>query len=158
MAQGLWLVASGSPYWRAFPAPNRLWLPLAYRFLPWLARWRGALPGRLIGFGGNEARGVIRDWARSGLSGIYRAEGIAADMEAGMSRLRLQVRALVMADDWLGPVASLRFLLSKLPESQAEIDIVDASALAARADHFAWMKTPDVLAARLAGNGDAERR
>jgi len=151
IAQGLWLVASGSPYWRAFPAPNRLWLPLAYRFLPWLARWRGALPGRLIGFGGNEARGVIRDWARSGLSGIYRAEGIAADMEAGMSQIRLPVHALVMADDWLGPAASLRFLLSKLPESQAEVEIVDASALAARADHFAWMKKPDVLAAKFAG-------
>lgn len=150
-AQGLWLVASGSPYWRAFPAPNRLWLPLAYRFLPWLAQVRGSLPGRLIGFGGNEARGVIRDWARSGLTGLYAGDGIDADLEAGLSRVRLPVRALVMADDWLGPATSLRFLLSKLPDSQADIELVDASALAARADHFAWMKKPDAVAAKLAG-------
>lgn len=150
-AQGLWLVASGSPYWRAFPAPNRLWLPFAYRFLPWLAQVRGSLPGRLIGFGGNEARGVIRDWARSGLTGLYAGDGIDADLEAGLSRVRLPVRALVMADDWLGPATSLRFLLSKLPDSQADIELVDASALATRADHFAWMKKPDAVAAKLAG-------
>lgn len=150
-AQGLWLVASGSPYWRAFPAPNRLWLPLAYRFLPWLAQVRGSLPGRLIGFGGNEARGVIRDWARSGLTGLYAGDGIDADLEAGLSRIRLPVRALAMADDWLGPATSLRFLLSKLPDSQADIELVDASALATRADHFAWMKKPDAVAAKLAG-------
>ncbi len=34
----LWLVASGSPYWREFPRPMRYGLPLAYRLLPWLAR------------------------------------------------------------------------------------------------------------------------
>lgn len=61
-AQALWLVASGAPYWRAFPAPIRYLLPLVYRFLPWLARVRGVLPGRLVGFGGNEARSLIADW------------------------------------------------------------------------------------------------
>jgi pimeloyl-ACP methyl ester carboxylesterase len=34
LAQALWLVASGSPYWRSFPASSRWWLPFAYRFLP----------------------------------------------------------------------------------------------------------------------------
>ncbi len=149
IAQGLWLVASGSPYWRAFPSPNRWWLPLAYRFLPWLARWRGSLPGRLIGFGGNEARSVIRDWARSGLSGVYRAEGISADMEEAMRGLRLPIRALAMADDWLGPETSLRFLLSKLPLSHADIDLLGAEQLGTGADHFSWMKTPETVAERL---------
>ncbi len=149
IAQALWLVASGSPYWRAFPSPNRLWLPLAYRFLPWLARKRGALPGRLIGFGGNEARGVIRDWARSGLSGVYRAEGVDADLEAAMRALRLPIRALTMADDWLGPESSLRFLLSKLPHSHADIETLDAQHLSISADHFSWMKQPEAVAAHL---------
>ncbi|HEV8693091.1 MAG TPA: alpha/beta fold hydrolase, partial [Lysobacter sp.] len=36
-AEQLWLVASGAPYWRAFPLRTRWWLPMAYRFLPWLA-------------------------------------------------------------------------------------------------------------------------
>lgn len=151
-AQGLWLVASGSPYWRAFPPPNRWWLPLAYRFLPWLARRRGALPGRLIGFGGNEARSVIRDWARSGLSGRYRPEGVEADLETAMRELRLPIRALTMADDWLGPESSLRFLLSKLPKSKADIESLGAQQLGTGADHFSWMKQPEAVAIRLAAS------
>src|ERR1700741_3030056 len=48
-APELWLVASGAPYWRAFPLRTRWWLPMAYRFLPWLADRRGYLPGHSIG-------------------------------------------------------------------------------------------------------------
>lgn len=156
-AQSLWLVASGAPYWRAFPASHRYWLPLAYRFLPWLARLRGALPGRLIGFGGNEACGVIGDWARTGLSGRYAGAGIDTDMEAAMSRLRLPVHALVLDDDWLGPESSLRYLLGKLPRSPAQIERIDAATLTTRADHFAWMKLPDAIAARLAAHASRNR-
>src|SRR3546814_5672956 len=43
-ASAVWLVASGAPYWRAFPPRTRWWLPLVYRFLPWLADACGALP------------------------------------------------------------------------------------------------------------------
>ncbi|MGE8211986.1 MAG: hypothetical protein ACN6Q8_00195, partial [Stenotrophomonas sp.] len=32
----LWLVASGTPWWRSFRGPRGWLLPLAYRFLPWL--------------------------------------------------------------------------------------------------------------------------
>jgi predicted alpha/beta hydrolase len=153
IAQALWLVASGSPYWRAFPSPRRYLLPLAYRFLPWLARMRGALPGRMVGFGGNEARSVIRDWARSGLTGRYAGNGIDTDLEAAMSKLRLPIRAVTLADDWLGPEPSLRFLLSKLPLSHADIDLLDANRLHTGADHFSWMKRPEAIADSLCGSG-----
>ncbi|MEP6908636.1 MAG: alpha/beta fold hydrolase, partial [Pseudoxanthomonas sp.] len=71
--QRLWLVASGSPYWRNFAAPKRYLFPLAFQFVPWLADLRGALPGRTLGFGGDEARTLMRDWARVGLSNHYAA-------------------------------------------------------------------------------------
>ncbi|MFC3549790.1 alpha/beta fold hydrolase [Lysobacter cavernae] len=149
-ARQLWLVASGAPYWRAFPLPHRLWLPLAYRFLPWLAQRRGSLPGRHIGFGGEEARGLIRDWARTGLSGRYRAAGLKIDLEAAMGALvDLDVRAVAMQRDWLGPESSLRFLLSKLRHARATVDILDSTQLGTRADHFAWMKQPETVAATL---------
>lgn len=145
----LWLVASGAPYWRAFPARTRWWLPFAYRFLPWLADRRGALPGRRVGFGGDEARGLIRDWARSALSGRYAAVGVEADLEAALAQVDVDTDAVVLDDDWLAPESSLRFLLSKLPRAQARVDTLDAQALGARADHFAWMKRPDAVAASL---------
>ena len=79
----------------------------------WLAERHGALPGRRIGFGGQEARGVIRDWSRSGLSGRYAAAGVDVDLEAAMAALTLDAHAVVLERDWLGPLPSLRFLLSK---------------------------------------------
>ncbi|MCL7713947.1 alpha/beta hydrolase family protein [Stenotrophomonas mori] len=143
---GLWLVASGSPWWRGFPAPRRWLLPPAYRFLPWLARRCGALPGRRLGFGGSEARGLIRDWAGVGLSGRYAAAGLDVDLEAAMRRAVLPVEAVLFEADWLAPAGSLRHLLSKLPAAQARTRVLSSSELGTRADHFAWMKTPGVVA------------
>lgn len=144
-AQALWLVASGAPYWRSFPAPTRWWLPLAYRFLPWLADRCGALPGHRVGFGGREARGVIHDWSRTALSGRYAATGVDADLERGLAAVQSGARAVVMADDWLAPPGSLRFLLGKMPAVAARIDMLDAVAPGVRADHFGWLKAPDAV-------------
>lgn len=151
-ADALWLVGSGAPYWRAFPLPHRLWLPLAYRFLPWLADRNGYLPGRRIGFGGNEARSVIRDWARTAISGRYAAAGLDADLEAALARIEAPVLAIALAKDWLGPMPSLRFLLSKMPRSNVHVEVLDADALGTQADHYAWMKAPDAIANRFASS------
>lgn len=149
-AQRLWLVAGGAPYWRTFPRPRGWLLPLAYRFAPWLADRRGHLPGRTIGFGGREARGVIRDWARSGLSGRYAAAGMAIDLESALRGVRVAVDAVRMADDWLVPPGSLDWLLGKLQPTAVRRTVLDAARLGVRADHFAWMRRPDAVADALA--------
>lgn len=158
-ASAVWLVGSGAPYWRAFPPRERLWLPLVYRFLPWLARRNGHLPGRRIGFGGTEAVGVIDDWSRVALSGRYAARGLDADIEAALAMQASPVHAVALADDWLGPETSLRFLLDKMPTARATVDVLDAAALGTRADHYAWMRTPravvDALLAADAAGGIA---
>lgn len=146
----LWLVASGTPWWRGFPAPRRWLLPLAYRFLPWLAQRRGALPGRRLGFGGTEARGLIRDWARVGLSGRYAAAGLPVDLDAAMRALAQPVQALLFDADWLAPAGSMRHLLSKMPAAPATLRILSGDELGTRADHFSWMKSPAIVADALA--------
>lgn len=147
----LWLVGSGAPWWKAFPHPHRFALPLAYRFLPWLADRCGALPGRRIGFGGREARGLMRDWSRVALTGTYAARGLGQDLEAAMARVRVPVTGVVLAEDWFAPESSLRYLLSKLPDAPARIETIGTPALGTRADHFAWMKHPEAVATTLAG-------
>jgi predicted alpha/beta hydrolase len=144
-ASRLWLVASGSPFWRAFPPRSKWWLPMAYRFLPWLADRRGFLPGHRVGFGGNEARRLIHDWARSALSGRYAAEGLDFDLEAAMQRTAVDVHAVVLAEDWMAPASSTRYLLSKLPRSRHRIESLDRSVLGTRAGHFEWMKQPQAV-------------
>lgn len=147
---GLALVASGTPYWRSFPAPRRWLLPLAYRFLPWLAKRQGVLHGRRLGFGGTEARSLIADWAAVGRSGRYAAPGTSLDLETGMAALEVPVQAVAMADDWLGPTSSLHALLAHMPRARAHVTVLDQSALQVRADHFSWMRAPEAVASRLA--------
>jgi predicted alpha/beta hydrolase len=150
-AQRLWLAASGSPFWRTFPRPRGWILPPIYRFLPWLADRNGSLPGRRIGFGGREARSVMRDWTRTGLSGRYTGKGMShIDLEAALATTRVEVDAVRFADDWMVPAASLRFLLGKMQPASARIDIIDAARLGTRADHFTWIQRPDAVAAALA--------
>lgn len=145
----LWLVASGTPWWRSFPAPRGWLLPLAYRFLPWLARRNGVLPGRRLGFGGNEARGLIQDWSRVGLSNRYAAAGMAEDLESQLRLVQGQARAVLMADDWLAPTGSMQALLAKLPNVRVTTSVLDAAMLRTRADHFHWMKAPQAVAQAL---------
>jgi len=148
-ATGLLIVASGAPYWRQFPQGRLLWL--AYALAPWLARLVGHLPGRRIGFGGNEARQLIADWARTGRTGRYAAAGMAVDFETLLGALELPVLGLRMQDDWLAPQASLRWLLGKLPRSPDTQQVLTAAELGiAKADHFGWMKTPDAVATHIA--------
>ncbi|WP_223878031.1 alpha/beta fold hydrolase [Luteimonas sp. MC1825] len=144
-ATTLWLVGSGAPWWRAFRLRERMWLPMAYRFLPWLADRAGALPGRSIGFGGNEARGLLRDWSATAISGRYAVRGLG-DLEPRMATLDIPVRATLLERDWLAPASSLHHLLSRLPRSQARVTTLSTAQLGVPADHYAWMKSPHAVA------------
>ena len=143
--QQLWLVASGSPYWRTFPAPKRFVFPFAYQFVAWLAQYRGTLPGRQLGFGGDEARSLMREWARVGLSNRYVAAGLSADLEAALSSVEADVRAVLMERDWFAPRRSMQALLDKLLRSLPMLTTLDSTALGIHADHFAWMKQPGAV-------------
>ena len=146
-AAGLVLVASGAPYWGNF---RHGWLiGASYVAAPLLARLSGHFPGRRIGFGGNEARGVIDDWARTGRTGHYAAAGMG-DLEPGMAAFAGPVLAVRLRDDWLGPAASLDWLLGKLPRARITREVLGPDELQGPADHFGWMKTPGPVAVRIA--------
>ncbi|MEO9079165.1 MAG: alpha/beta fold hydrolase [Rhodanobacter sp.] len=146
---GLLLVASGAPYWKRY---RHGWLiGLALLAAPLLAGALGYLPGRRLGFAGNEARGVVADWARSGCSGRYTASGMNEDLERTLAELRLPLLALRLRDDWLGPAASLNWLLDKLGStSRTHILLTPLDMKGQPADHFSWMKAPGPVAARIA--------
>ena len=156
--QELWLVATGSPYWRNFPAPKRYAFPFAYQFVPWIADLRGSLPGRRLGFGGDEARTLMRDWARVGLSNRYAATGMETDLEAALSQVSTEVRAVLMSHDWFAPRRSMQGLLDKLPRSTSSLTTLDRNALGVAADHFAWMKQPQAVVDALLGRGDTREK
>ncbi len=143
------LVASGSPYWRGF---RHGWLiGLCMLLAPILATAFGYLPGRRLRFGGNEARGVIADWTRSGRSGRYTVRGLDRDLEQALAALRLPALSLRLSDDWLAPAASLDWLLGKLGPAPRVSEVLTSRDLDDQpADHFSWMNMPAPLAARIA--------
>ena len=145
----LWLVASGSPYWRTFPAPKRCLLPFAFQFVPWIADRRGVFHGRRLGFAGDEARSLMRDWAKVGLSNRYAAAGMESNLEEALSQVKARIHTVLMKDDWLAPRRSMQALLDKMPQTTAATQILDRAALGTNANHFAWMRQPQAVASAL---------
>lgn len=139
---GLVLLASGAPAWRSFPARQRWPLRLLFVAAPVIARLRGFFPGRQLGFGGNEARGVISDWARSGRSGNFVPAQVVVDLELGMRRSMRPILAIRYAEDAFAPAGSLEWLLGKFPHAPINHALLGAAELGTRADHFAWMRAP----------------
>lgn len=147
---GLVLVAGGSPYWRVFPMPMKLVMIATMFAFPWIGSLIGYYPGKRVGFAGNEARGVMADWARSARSGAYRPTGVETDLEAGMARLKLPVLTVDMADDWFVPPQSLKWLTGKLTHCQLTERIIKADQIDRKTDHYAWMKQPEATARTIA--------
>ncbi|MEO5624576.1 MAG: alpha/beta fold hydrolase [Dokdonella sp.] len=146
---GLLLIASGAPYWRRFSRP---WLiGIFAACVPFIAAVCGYFPGRRLRFAGNEARGVMADWARSARSGRYVLDGIDTDLDAALRELTLPILALRLQNDWLAPLSSLQWLLGNMPRSPRRIELIGSNELGeVPADHFAWMKSPSALARPIA--------
>ena len=93
----------------------------------------------------------LGDWARSGRTGRYAAAGMAEDFEQRLAALELPVLAQRLRDDWLGPAASLDWLLGKMPRALRRHEQIAPEDLGGKpADHFGWMKTPEPIATRIA--------
>ena len=96
----------------------------------------------------------MRDWSRTGLTGVYAGRGIRTDLDAALAGVDVAVDAVRMQDDWLVPHGSLAYLLGKLRPRSVREQVLSRDALGARADHFAWMRAPSAVATALAAGLD----
>ncbi|HEX7746964.1 MAG TPA: alpha/beta fold hydrolase [Micromonosporaceae bacterium] len=144
---GLALVAVGLPHWRSYPGRRR------YAVLPYtqaigataavLRVWPG------WGFGGRQARGVIRDWAHTARTGRFpRIDGVDAD--AAVRSVRTPVLAVSVDGDQYVPHEILDRLCDKVPAASVRRERYTAAEAGARLDHFAWVRASGPLAARVA--------
>lgn len=144
--RGLVLVASGSPYWRAFPSRVRFALRLMFPFVQLTSKLVGYFPGKRLGFAGSEARSLMRDWARSGISGRYQLDSNANDYERAMAIYSGPVLAVQLSQDKYAPSGSLQWLLQKFKVASVEVIERDAAHFSSGcADHFSWMKEPEPI-------------
>jgi predicted alpha/beta hydrolase len=154
---GYVLVGSGQPWWRGFPGLHKLGLLGAIAGFHAFGALFGYFPGDRVGFGGREARSVMRDWARSAWSGDYRPEGLSTDFEQGLRALAHPALILRLASDTYAPRGSLQHLLEKLPRMKiCQDEIGDAEFSGGKAGHFEWMREPQPVVRRLCEWLDAQ--
>lgn len=148
---GVAVIASGAPYFAAYPGRMRWTLRIIFRLFPALAGLVGYFPGRRLGWGGNEARGVISDWARTGRTGRYDLPTLDFNAEAALAGLDCPLLVLRMLDDSWVPQGSVDRLVAKMPRGRTEQRGIERDRQGRRADHFNWLKVPAASAAEVHG-------
>ncbi|GAA3271003.1 alpha/beta fold hydrolase [Dactylosporangium vinaceum] len=136
---GLVLLAVGLPYWRSYPAGQRSKVLLQTQALHAVGSALRVWPG--WGFGGRQARGVIRDWAYTARTGRY-----PDPLERGLARVTTPILAVDMAGDRYTPPGTVSTLLAKMP--RAPLTREDYSP-GDPIDHFRWAKHGASLAERI---------
>ncbi len=117
-ASGLILVAAPSVHFKGWELPLSLGVLAGTQAACGLASLIGYFPGRKIGFGGTEARGVICDWARQARTGRYQPSGSTLDYERLLRELEIPVLAFSFEGDFLSPEKAVDNLLAKMRKAR----------------------------------------
>ncbi|MFD4483368.1 alpha/beta fold hydrolase [Streptomyces sp. NPDC058471] len=147
---GVALVASGSVWFRAYGPLRGPLLLIGELFAAATTTLLGRWPGTRLGFGGNQPKGVMRDWARQGRTGRYSSPGSPHDYEAALGALALPVLAVSVEGDTWAPVAALDHLVGKVPGARVTRRRYSVQEAGARLDHFLWTRAGGALAKRVA--------
>ena len=144
---GLALIAVGLPWWRRYPGLRRYGVLPYTQGIATAARLLGVWPG--WGFGGRQARGVIRDWAHTARTGRFpHLDGV--DTEAAVRGIRTPVFAVSLDHDQYTPHETLDHLCGKLVAAPVARERYTAAQAGARMDHFTWVRASAPLARRVA--------
>ena len=156
---GVFLVASGQPQWKQFPAAKKFGVLGFALAIPAVTRLVGHFPGARLGFAGREAGRLMREWSRTCVRGDYRLPAFGEALDVALAGYRGRVIALRMSQDALAPPGAIGRLQALAPNAAWEVlDLGAESFEKRRPDHFGWLREPRAVVAafeRLAGNARA---
>ncbi|MEL7340148.1 MAG: hypothetical protein AAGM67_06650, partial [Bacteroidota bacterium] len=139
-------VASCSVYYKSYPPKMRFQISVASRVFKVTNFLFGYHPGKFLGFGGKEARGVIRDWCFNGLDGRYILHETDFDYEAALAKLCLPVLAITVEGDELAPKSATEHLLGKMTsDAPRQYESYTQKAAGNKLNHFNWVKQHEGL-------------
>ncbi len=141
---GLVLVAVGLPYWRCYSGARRATVLGLTQSIGLTSAALGVWPG--WGFGGRQARGVIRDWAYTARHGRFRD----AALESALAQVTTPVLAVSVDDDQYTPPATTDRLCAKLTAAPVQRAHYPTAEAGGRLDHFQWVRSGGALAGRVA--------
>lgn len=149
-ADGLALIASCSVYYRAYGNKTVSTL-LGTQVMNAVGHVLGYVPGKKLGFAGNEAKDLVSDWAKQARTGRYEPKGAAQNYEGAMKGLSKPLLALPISNDKLAPEAAVKHLVGKLPACPLTFEVLTAEHIgSSRLTHFSWGKHPGTLAVKVA--------
>lgn len=142
-AKGLFAIACCSIYYKGWTGRNRLPILLAGVLFAPISNIVGYLPGKQLGFGGKEFRGVMKDWLYTLKTGKYATEGDNFDYESAMNKATFPILAISVEYDFMSPYKAVENLLGKFPNASTKhIQIPNPDK---KLNHFRWTKIPQTI-------------
>jgi predicted alpha/beta hydrolase len=148
-AAGAILVAAPSCYYRAWPFPLNVGVLVGTHVALAIATCVGYFPGSKLGFAGNEATQVMRDWTRQIRTGSYRPHASKDGFEQLLAELRLPVLAVTIAQDRLAPDSAIAHLCAKLRNAAVDTWTYAPKHTKRSPPHFAWVRDSGPLVDRI---------
>jgi predicted alpha/beta hydrolase len=138
---GIILIASCSLYYKGWPFPQSVGILIFEQFSNIVAQLFGYYPGRLLRFGGQEARRLIRDWSYQGLTGRYEVAASPYNFESLLGEMRLPVLSISFEDDRYVPRGAVRHLLEKMRAARVtDLTLKPSDLDLNKLGHFGWVK------------------
>ena len=142
-AKGLYAIASCSVYHKGWSGKDSWSLHLAGLIFNPVASIVGHFPGKQLGFGGREFRGVMQDWVYTLKTGKYEPKHDTYDYEASMSKATFPILAISIENDFMAPRAAVENLLAKYTNgTKKHVQIPNKDK---KLNHFKWAKRPEVV-------------
>ena len=144
IADGIILVASGNVFYKGWQGLARYKTLLGTQFIGVIAKLLGYFPGKKIGFGGLEAKGIIADWSRHARNGKYVLSNDNFNYEQAMQEMKIPIFALTFEGDALASKTSASYLYNKFTNNDriTHRHLLRKDALNEGFNHFSWVKKP----------------
>ena len=142
---GLILIASSLVFYKGWQGTDALKVKfVGMAFYP-LSKLLGFFPGKTIGFGGREARSVMRDWGNNALTGNYDTIDRGFNYDEALNKVEIPVLSISIENDFLANKQAVRNLYQKFsPQAKiAHLHITEKEASIPQLNHFNWAKDPD---------------
>ena len=117
--KGLILICCCSVYYKGWKGFMRYGTLFFTQFFGLVARLLGYFPGKKLGFGGLEARTLMKDWSKQARTGYYRLANSDFDYEAALAHFKVPTLVITLEGDNFAPPEAAKNLYRKFhPDAQ----------------------------------------
>jgi len=143
------LIAASSVYHRGWEGKLARKIKIAGTFFYPLSQLLGYFPGRIIGFGGREARTVMKDWTHNLKTGNYKLTNSTFDYDQALKKAKPNILCISFDNDHLvAPKQAVINLLNKFNDTanKEHLHFTADEIGIPNLNHFSWAKQPIPIA------------